>query len=882
MADLLPRLQRALEGRYTIERELGRGGMAAVFLAQDLRHDRPVALKVLHPELAASIGTDRFAREIRLAARLQHPHILTVHDSGDVSGGIGEPPLLWFTMPYVEGESLRERLRREHQLPLAEAVRIAREVADALDYAHRQGVIHRDIKPENILLSGTHALVADFGVARALSTTGSGEFAALTGTGLAVGTPAYMSPEQASGATDVDGRTDLYALGCVLYEMLAGEPPFTGPTAQAIITRALTETPRSLTAVRPGIRPGVGQVVAAAMARVAADRFGSAAEFSQALETASLPTGETMPAIPSRRRRVPAGALLLLLGFILGLGALFAWTRTHSGKEEGLLLAVLPFENQGDSGDAYFADGITDEVRGKLAGVPGIQVIARATSSQYRAGGKPLREIAQELGVRYLLTGTIRRIRSDGRDLVQVRPELIEIVRSGATVSKWERPFDAAMTDVFQVQATIAGQVAAELRGELSPAAEPALAEAPTRNLAAYDEFLRGDQAYFGSSGIPSLHRAASHYERAVTLDSSFARAWSRLAMVHSSIYFNADATRENAGQAQRAAERALALAPKRPEVHLALGTYHQLVRADYSRAFQAYQAGLALVPSHPELLGAIGFAEQGLGRVDDALDHMRRGLALDPGSLLYIRRLARLLTYTRRYDEGAVLVRRALALAPNDPASRLYAAWLELSRGDLAAAQSRARSIRPDENNPTPLVFFGFDPSAALLLDDAQQRFVLRQPPTSYGGNIGVWGLSLGSLSLARGELDRARAFADSALPHLQRSLRENPDDPGNHSALGLVLAILGRKDDAIREGERAVALRAGDAFQGPQMRHQLVHIYRIVGEQEKVLDQLEVLLGMTYYISPGWLRADPSLASLRSHPRFQRLLASAGSAAR
>ncbi|HZE76533.1 MAG TPA: serine/threonine-protein kinase, partial [Gemmatimonadales bacterium] len=253
MSDLRAQLQAALADRYTIERELGRGGMATVYLAQDLRHDRPIALKVLHPELAAALGPERFQREIKLAARLQHPHILTVHDSGEIPAPPG-PPLLWFTMPYVEGETLRSRLNREKQLPLDDALRIARQAADALDYAHRHGVVHRDIKPENILLSGSHALVADFGIGKALEAGAAG---GLTETGLTLGTPAYMSPEQASGDRDLDGRTDVYSLGTVLYEMLAGQPPFTGPTAQAILAQRFTETPRPLHGLRATVPEAV-------------------------------------------------------------------------------------------------------------------------------------------------------------------------------------------------------------------------------------------------------------------------------------------------------------------------------------------------------------------------------------------------------------------------------------------------------------------------------------------------------------------------------------------------------------------------------------------------------------------------------------------------
>src|SRR5690349_13862036 len=286
MTDLRAQLQAGLGGSYTLERELGRGGMATVFLAQDLKHDRPVALKVLHPELAASLGPDRFLREIKLAARLQHPHILTVLDSGDVGGR------LWFTMPFVEGESLRDRLRRERQLPVEDALRITREAAQALQYAHSHGVIHRDIKPENLLLTDDgNTLVADFGIARGLQASG-GSDEKLTDTGLVVGTPAYMSPEQASGDRALDARSDVYSLGSVLYEMLAGEPPFTAPTMQAMIVKRLTEPPPSVRASRGTVPEGVDLAIRKALAPLAADRFGTMAQFAQAVQGgASMPMG---------------------------------------------------------------------------------------------------------------------------------------------------------------------------------------------------------------------------------------------------------------------------------------------------------------------------------------------------------------------------------------------------------------------------------------------------------------------------------------------------------------------------------------------------------------------------------------------------------------
>jgi len=369
--DAREQLQQALSSSYAVERQLGRGGMATVYLARDLRHERSVALKVLQPDLARSLGAERFLREIRTAARLQHPHILSVHDSGDAEGQ------LWFTMPYVEGESLRRRLERERQLPIEDALRIARQVADGLDYAHRHGVVHRDIKPENILLSEGHALVADFGISRALSPEGAGE--ALTETGVTVGTPAYMSPEQATGQA-VDARTDVYALGVVLYEMLAGEPPFTGPNPQAVIAKRFHTDAVPLRAVRPAVPAQVDQAVARALARVPTDRFASTAELARALATPSEPA-VTVGAPAAERHRPGTGLLLLGLGILIGLGVLFAWTRSRRGEpadEPGLKrVAVLPFDNLSDDPQqAFFADGIAEDLMTDLSHLSGLFVIA--------------------------------------------------------------------------------------------------------------------------------------------------------------------------------------------------------------------------------------------------------------------------------------------------------------------------------------------------------------------------------------------------------------------------------------------------------------------------------------------------------------------------
>ena len=400
MTDLLVRLQVALVERYAIERKLGQGGMAVVFLAQDLKHDRPVALKVLRPELGAALGAERFLREIRITANLNHPHILPLLDSGEAAG------LVYYVMPYVEGESLRDHLDREKQLSLDDALQITREVADALSYAHSHDVVHRDIKPENILLVSGHAVVADFGIARAITAAGGEK---LTDTGIAVGTPAYMSPEQSVGEQALDGRTDIYSLGCVLYEMLAGEPPHTGPSAQAIFAKRLQAPLPRVSTVRDVPAP-VEAALTRALARTAADRFPTAHAFDVAIASGGA-AAPVAPRRPGWRRLasfgvagvVAVGGVLLMLR--LGrepVPAALAYKRTA--------IAVLPFQNLStERPHAYFAGGLYEELLTELSKVAALKVISRTSVIGYEGSKTPLRQIASELGVGSVVEGSVRR-----------------------------------------------------------------------------------------------------------------------------------------------------------------------------------------------------------------------------------------------------------------------------------------------------------------------------------------------------------------------------------------------------------------------------------------------------------------------------------------
>ena len=883
-------LSEALRDRYVLERELGRGGMATVYLAQDLRHRRLVALKVLEPELGLGLAPERFRREIETVAQLEHPHILPVHDSGETAGH------LWYTMPYVEGESLRGRLEREGQLPVDEALGLTREVADALDYAHSRSIVHRDVKPENILLSRGHARVADFGIAKALGAAGAER---LTGTGLTLGTPAYLSPEQAAGG-EADARSDIYALGCVLYEMLAGEPPFTGPTPQAVIGRRFVEPPPSVRRLRPMVPVAVEEAVTQALAREPADRFPTAAEFAETLARALT----ALPASPSPRaaelsaiaraggwRRVPVGRRGLLLGLTLLLGGLglALWREnarsgaTTSGPpavaaDGARRLAVLPFEHLGDSAQAHFAEGITDEVRGKLAALPGLEVIAGASSGEYRRTTKPPQQIARELGVRYLLVGKVRSEKSPGGPVrVRVSPELVEVRGQGLPTTRWQEALEAPVTDVFQLQADLARGVAEALGVPLGAGERLELAKPPTQNLAAYRAFLRGEALWTQTATSPATaRRALTYYEQAVALDSGFVEAWYRLVGAHLYIYgAGGTVSLTEAEAARSAAERVLALAPDRPEGRIALGYYYFRVPNDNRRALEQFTLALRMAPNSVDALVSAGRAEQALGRWEAAFEHFRRAQVLDPRSRDGAVSAAITLLFLRRYPEAVAAADRGLTLAPTADLFQIKA-MIYLARGHLAQARTVVRGAIKQVEPATLVTLFGWNWDLYWVLEEPEQQLLLRLPPSAYDNNRSSWGLILAQTYALRGDLARARVYADSARLAFEEQLRGAPQDAQLHALYGLAQAYLGREAEAVREGERAVALAplAEQAWNGAYVRHQLVRIYLLVGEPEKAVDQLEPLLKIPYYLSPGWLKIDPTFAPLRGHPRFQRLV--------
>ncbi len=522
--------------------------MATVYLAQDCKHDRVVALKVLHPDLAASLGPDRFLREIKLAARLNHPHILPLHDSGEADG------FLYYVMPYVEGESLRERLDRERLLPVDEAVHHARSIASALDYAHRQGIVHRDMKPENVMLYEGEAMVMDFGIAKSVSAAGT---ETLTQTGMMVGTPAYVSPEQAAGDVNLDGRSDQYSLACVLYEMLSGDRPFTGPTPQAIMSKRFTETAKPLRTVRNTVPEYVEQAVAKAMSTDAAERFASSSMFGQALAS-----GITTP---TDTQTIPQPVV-------------------SAAKS----VAVLPFANMSaDPENEYFTDGMAEEIINALTKIKSLRVASRTSSFAFKGKNEDINEIGRKLRVSTVLEGSVRKM----GNRLRITAQLVNVADG---YHLWSERYDREMEDVFAIQDDISQAIVKALRVILSEDEKKAIEGSRTDNLQAYEFYLRGRQ--FFEIRRKSLEYARQMFKRAIELDPSYALAHAGIADCCSLLYMMFDARESNLKQAESASNTALQLAPDLAEAHVARGIAFSLSK-NYSDAEREFETATRLDP---------------------------------------------------------------------------------------------------------------------------------------------------------------------------------------------------------------------------------------------------------------------------------------------
>jgi len=813
--DQLARLQAALTGRYTIEHELGRGGMATVYLAQDLKHGRPIALKVLRPELAAALGPGRFLREIEIAARLTHPNILPLHDSGEAGG------LLYYVMPYVDGESLRSHLAREGPLPLDRALEIAREVASALGYAHEHGVVHRDIKPENVLLESGHAVVADFGVARAVWELAGDR---LTETGIAVGSPAYMSPEQAGAEERLDGRSDIYALGCVLYEMLVGEPPFTGPTPRAVAAKHLRQSVPSARITRPGVPAAVDRVIRTALAKVPADRFSDAAHFAAALAACAGQPGRRLA--PRRWTGVVVAAALTVA---VGRWAWARWSGSPSlpvpaARLDPTHVAVLYFEDLSEGRTLrHVAGGLTEDLIDQLGQVDALRVISSSGVAAYRERSVPLDSIARTLGVGTIVTGSVGR----SADRLRVAVRLIDAANGNQLRSQTlERPWG----DLFVLRDAVAQQVSRFLREELGQEVQLRQRRAATGSVAAWELVQRAQRQWDDARALRVSGDEGGADALLATGDSLLARAeaydpaWVEPVLLRGWL------------AAERASLLGVGSGAPRP-FWIRVGLEHA-------------ERALARRPAYPpalELQGTL-LAKQWLltqaGGGAGAVDAAERDL-------------------------------RAAAVPANPSQGRAWSALSQLlqARGKVAEANLAAeRAYRADAflRDAAEIVYRLYYTSSDL----DRQADALRWCSEGRARFPGDWRFAYCQLAMLlwpggeRPDVDRAWGLV-ADLERLSTPADRAAYTPRWHLLVAGVLARAGRPDSARAVIGRSRAAAPND----PEMDYNEAVARTLLGERARALS----LLGSYLKAMPqvrDYLGADPAFRGLRDDPRFQALI--------
>ena len=644
---MIDTLRTALADRYRVDRELARGGMATVFVAEDLRHGRTVAIKVLRSELAGRGLAERFLREVRIAARLTHPQIVPLHDSGECAG------FLYYVMPFIPGESLRERLDREPRLPIADAVRIGRTVAGALDYAHRSGVLHRDIKPENILLHEGEAVVTDFGVARALSAAFTGR-EGISEPGMAIGTPSYMSPEQASADEELDGRSDVYSLACVVYEMLAGRPPFAGTSPRQTMARHVVEPAPGVRTLRPEAPVALEQALLRALAKSPSERFATAGDFARALEAAPLTTAVFAGVAPPRTDRRAIG--------------------------------VLPFVNASpDPETEYFADGMTDELIDALTKVGGLHVASRTSVFALKGKQTDIRTLGALLGVAVVLEGTIRQ----SGPLLRITARLTD-VRDGRHL--WSQRYDRNVEDVFAVQDEIALTIVTTLRATLLGDIGDPTPRRYTADLAAYTLYLKGRYAWNKRSN-EGIAEGVRYFEEAIARDESYALAYTGLADCFAlQLDYRGVPVAEGMRRAKEFALRALAIDETLAEAHTSLGWVLFIYEWDWDAAAREFQRALELNPRYATARQWHSWLLMAQGRLEEAVAEGRLAAELDSASVSIRRSLGWLLYYARQYEAAGEQLKRAVELNPTSEETHRILGLVRLQQGRLDQAESAFR----------------------------------------------------------------------------------------------------------------------------------------------------------------------------------------------
>jgi TolB-like protein/Flp pilus assembly protein TadD/tRNA A-37 threonylcarbamoyl transferase component Bud32 len=901
---------------YRLVEKIGEGGMGVVWKAEDTKLNRHVALKILPPELTADAERRlRFQREAQAAAALSHPNIAVIHEVGEHEG----TPFI--VMEFLEGKSLRE-LIRQRPLPMREWLRLALPVAEGLAHAHKHGIVHRDLKPDNVMITAEGQVkLLDFGLAKLLQPealpagtdrelhsrleTISRE---LTRAGKVLGTVAYMSPEQARGEA-ADHRSDLFSFGVMLYEMASGRLPFKGKSDVEALSATIATEPQPLSQVVEGLPADAERVVRKALEKEPDSRYQHADELATDLRNlkrdldsgrASIPSVVTAGVAAERQPSAPTGRRLkgwaLAAALVVAAAAIvFGYLQLRPVEEPGeselagsaaqqaegeavtperKMIVVLPFENLGPPEDEYFAAGMTEEITSRLAAVSGLGVISRTSAFQYDRTGKSLKQVGEDLGVDYVLEGTVRWARQADASRVRITPQLIRVADD---THLWADAYDRVIEDIFQVQSDIAGNVIEQLGVALLEPERGAVETKPTDNPEAYNAYLRG----LHYARLPSFSEEVEllvieAFQRAVELDPDFALAHAELSKAHLRLYNSRfDRTEERLAMAKRAVDRATELAPDSPQVHLALGFYHYQRHRDYEAALEEFAIAERGMPSDAGLLAATAFVYRRQGRWEEALADFEKALELDPMDAERAYELGLAYQRLRRYPDAVRYFDRSIALAPDQIVAYGLKAWAyQLWKGATEEARAVLEAMPQSDNLLVVATVWywqkiyegNYQEAIDLISSDSVDSL--------------FWGWGSKDLMRARAYefLDRpdlAREAYDAARALLEEELRSRPDDAPLHGLLGYALAGLGRKEEAIRHGKRAVELNpvSEDAYTGPDGVEHLAEIYTMVGEHDAALDRLEYLLSIPSKVSVPYLRLYRRWEPLWDHPRFKEL---------
>ncbi|HSJ65862.1 MAG TPA: protein kinase [Gemmatimonadaceae bacterium] len=803
MSDLLAHLQTALADRFVIECEVGKGGNAVVYLAHDPKHGRKVAIKVLMPQIALAIGADRFLREIRIAARLRHPHILPLHDSGEAGG------FLYYVMPFVDGESLRDRLLRHGPMPIDVVIRIASEVASALAYAHERGVVHRDIKPENILIDGGYAVVADFGIARAVNAAVDD---AVTRTGISVGTPAYVSPEQAVGTATVDGRSDMYSLACVVYEMLVGHPPYQGESLFQLLKAHAMEDIPSIRHVRPEVPEKLDVAVTRALAKDSADRFPRIEQFAEALihshrssapMLAALDSGTTGGRLWNRVRSIfappraaprspPIRSPIVELDTREQGGVATSTTPvTHPTPSAPLplatptrattidSLAVLPFANaSGDPDGEYLSDGITESIINKMSQLSGLRVVPRSVVFRYKGRDVDPETVASEVHARALVVG---RIHQRGDRLI-IKAELVDVLNQSQL---WGEQYSRPLSDIFDVQEEMAAEITRSLRHRLTGEEAKVLSKRDTESTAAYQSYLKG-RYHWSKRTLEGLQQAIAHFQEAIELDPAYLLAYTGLADSYSILgYYNNSRPRDVYPRAKAAASRALERDDTLAEAHASLGYVSVFFDWDWPRAESEFRRALELGPNYATTHHWHAWYLFAMERFDEALRELQRAQELDPLSLIINDHLGYALLMAGRPDEALQQLIKTRELDPKFPWTYWRLGNVHFAQGRLDDAAAAYRQVVDMTSGVVGLGYLGLTHAAAGRADEARdvlerlehlatQRFV---SPLDFAlVHAGLGDVAQTFAALARAVEERVSDMARVNLLPWPDAVREDP----------------------------------------------------------------------------------------------------------